>query len=380
MYENEYKALLSLIAPLCGGVSQPVEITDYKTLCVLAKKHSVTNLLYLALKDDPALPQELRRALEARLFSSVQQQLSQEYEAKRVFAALEEAGIRYLPMKGIVLRPLYPAPEMRISCDVDVYYDKTARARVGELMLSLGYTQKSAGGNHEDYIKGSVSIEMHHNLLTDFPTVDAYYADVWSQLQPVNEYRYCMRDEDFYIYQLLHTMKHFSSGGTGIRSVLDVFVYLHEKTALDLAYIERELTALGLLTFHQTFVALSEAYFGGAVLPPDLQEVSDYVLGSGTYGVFSQSITNRADAGRGGKLGFYFRRAFPGYHFMAEKYPSLRRFPPALPLYWLRRLWRAAFGKNKQMRREVQAVNAVDKEEQKRLAGVMERVGLRGYR
>ena len=221
---------------------------------------------------------------------------------------------------------------------------------------------------------------MHHYLLTDFPTVDAYYADVWSRFQPVNEYRYCMTDEDFYIYQLLHTMKHFSSGGTGIRSVLDVFVYLHAKPSLDLSYIERELTSLGLLTFHQTLVALAETYFGGAALPADLQEVSNYVLGSGTYGVFSQTITNHASTARGGKLGFYLRRAFPGYRFMAEKYPSLRRFPLALPLYWLRRLWRAAFGQNKQMRREVQAVNAVDKEEQKRLDGVMDRVGLRGYR
>ena len=355
-------------------------VEDYKTLCLLAKRHSVTNLLYLACKDDPALPEELRHALESMLFSSVRQQLSQEYEAGRVFAALEKAGIRFLPMKGIVLRPCYPKPEMRISCDVDVFYDKSKRAQIAEIMAALGYEPDGADANHEGFKKGVVSIEMHHNLMTHFETIDAYYEDIWDRLIPASDYRYQMSDEDFYIYATIHTMKHFAVGGTGIRSVLDVFVYLRAKPELDMAYIERELDSIGLLDFHKTFLSLAEAYFGGAELPPALQEVSDYILGSGTYGVFSQSVANIAASGRGGKLGFYFRRAFPAYRLMAEKYPSLRRFPPALPFYWLYRLFYAAFGRERQLSREVRAVNSVNKAEQKRLDDVMARVGLRGYR
>lgn len=382
LFEKEYNTLLSLIAPLCGGEGKGVAVApeDYKTLYLLAKQHSVSNLLYLACKDDPALPQELRRALEGMLFSSVRQQLSQEYEAGRVFDALEKAGIRFLPMKGIVLRPCYPKPEMRISCDVDVFYDKNERARMAEVMSSLGYLPDGADANHEGFQKGVVSIEMHHNLMTHFETIDAYYERIWERLIPVSDYRYQMRDEDFYIYATIHTMKHFAVGGTGIRSVLDVFVYLRAKPALDMAYIERELAGIGLLDFHKTFLCLADAYFGGGALPAELQAVSDYVLGSGTYGVFSQSVANIAAARRGGKLGFYLRRAFPPYRLMAEKYPSLRRFPPALPVYWIYRLCVAAFGRERQLSREVRALNAVDKAEQQRLDGIMAQVGLRGYR
>lgn len=382
MFEQEYKTLLALVAPLCGGQKTEVKVApeSYPTLCRLAKHHSVANLLYLACQDDPALPPALRTALEGLLFSSVQQQLQQEYEAGRVFAALEEAGIRFLPMKGVVLRPLYPKPEMRISCDVDIFYDKEARPRVRELMATLGFTPNGTDANHDDFKKGNVSVEMHHNLMSHFPTVDAYYRDVWERLIPVNACRYRMRDEDFYIHMTVHTMKHFAVGGTGIRSVLDVFVFLHAKPELDMAYIEAELEKLGLLTFHRSMVALANAYCGTAPLPPELREVSDYILGSGTYGVFSQSVANTAAAGRGGKLGFYFRRAFPAYRLMVEKYPSLRRFPPALPAYWVYRLGAAAFGKGHQLHREVQTLNAVDRATQKRLDNVMAQVGLRAYR
>jgi hypothetical protein len=380
LFEHEYKALLARIAPLCGGVAgEVVAVEDYKLLCLLAKRHSVTNLLYLASKDDPALPDDLRRALENMLFTSMRQQLSQEYEAERVFAALEKAGIRFLPMKGIVLRPLYPKPEMRISCDVDVFYDKAERARVGAIMAELGYEPDGADANHEGFKKGMVSIEMHHNLMTHFETVDAYYDNIWERLIPVSDYRYQMSDEDFYIYATVHTMKHFAVGGTGIRSVLDVFVYLAAKPNLDMAYIERELQSIGLLEFHRTFLQLADAYFGGKALPSALQDVSDYILGSGTYGVFSQSVANIAASRKGGKLGFYLRRAFPAYRLMAEKYPSLRRFPPALPVYWAYRLCVAAFGREHQLGREVRAVNSLDKAEQKRLDGIMAQVGLRGY-
>lgn len=380
MYEKEYQTLLALIAPLCGGVKQDVQVEDYKTLCLMAKKHSVANLLYLALKDDPAFPADLRAAMEALLFNSMRQQVAQEYEAERVFSALEKAGIRFLPMKGIVLRPLYPAPEMRISCDVDLFYDKAERARAGELMVSLGYQSDGADANHEGFVKGPVSIELHHNLMTHFPTIDAYYEDLWSRLIPESDYRFRMSDEDFYIYSTIHTMKHFAVGGTGIRSVLDVFVYLHAKPMLDMAYIERELAGIGLLEFHRTLLTLSEVYFGGQEMPPDMQPVSDYILGSGTYGKFSQFVANTTAVSKGGRLGYFISRAFPPYRMMAEKHPSLRRFPPALPFYWAGRLLRAAFGRERSLSREVKAANAIGKEEQKRLDGVMDRVGLRGYR
>ncbi len=378
MYETAYSELLALVKNVIGEEKKPVTVTDYKTVILLAKQHSILNILYFALRDDPDLPPECLVVLERQLFTSAHQQAAQEVEAKRVFAMLTREGIRYLPMKGNGIRSLYPAPEMRISCDVDIYYDKTARPRMDGLFAALGYEKEESDPNHTAYKKGFVSMEMHHNLLTDFERIDRYYANVWDRLIPEGEYAFRMSDEDFYIYHLVHTMKHFAHGGTGIRSVLDTFIYLRKKTDMDMAYLHAELDKIALWDFHLALAELAEVWFGGKDMPNDLRDTSEYVLSSGTYGKTLHTVTNLAGRS-GGRLGFYIRRAFPPYRYMAEKYPSLRRFPPALPFYWVGRIFRAAFGGEKYMASEVRASGQTDAALAKRLSGVMTRAGLREY-
>lgn len=378
MYEKEYSILLALIGSQVDGPPCTCRITDYRSLILLAKQHSVMNILYYALKDDPALPPECLAVLEKHLFSTAHQQLAQEMESRRVADMLTREGIRFLPMKGALIRALYPAPEMRTSCDVDMYYDKAARPRMDDLFAALGYTKEEADPNHTAYKKGNVTMEMHHNLLTDIARIDRYYRDLWDRLIPDGGCAYRMRDEDFYIYHIVHTMKHFTLAGTGIRSVLDTFVYLRGKPQLDMEYLQKELDSIGLWEFHLALSSLAEVWFGGAEMPDDLRDVSAYVLGSGTYGNTVHKVANRS--ARGGKLGFFLGRAFPSYHYMAEKYPSLRRFPPALPFYWIGRIIRAMFGKDNRIAVEVGAAGSADRETEQQLDAVMGRVGLRGYR
>ncbi len=377
MYETSYKALLSLIAGVVGGVSTPVEIEDYKLLITLADRHSVLNILYYAIKDDPALPADYRTAMENKLFTGVHAQLSQEAEMARIAKALNEAGIRFLPIKGASMRAVYPKPEMRISCDVDYFYDKEARPRLGEIFTALGYTEEGSDPNHTGFRRGRVNVEMHHNLLQHLPTLDAYYSDVWPRLLPAGGTAYRMRDEDVYIYHIVHTMKHYFASGTGIRSVLDTYLFLKNKPDLDMAYIEKELRSVKLFEFHTVFTQVADAWFGGKDLPADLADTAAYILGSGTYGLAEQRAANRA--GKKTKLGYLLYSAFPPYAYMAEKYPSLRRFPPALPFYWIYRFIRAAMKKDR-IGGALRAAGATDKAAQDRADAIMRRVGLDGYK
>lgn len=388
MYEQEYRILFALISPLLGGKADPCvakglsfDEKTAKTLCVLAKRHSISNLLYLAVRGREDFPLPLQAALEKELFSTAHRALLQEHESARVTAALTEKGIPFLLMKGAVIRPLYPSPEMRVSCDVDIFYDKKHRRAVDRLMADFGYTLHESDPNHDEYLHTSgIILEMHRNFLTDFPTVDRYYEDVWERLIPVDGCAYRMSDEDFYIYQTVHTMKHFATAGTGIRSVMDTFVYLSAKPALDRAYLERELSALRLWEFHLTLERLAAAWFDGEPMDEALTEISDYILGSGTYGIAMQRAVNDTAAVRGGKLGYLFFRAFPPYHWMAEKHPTLRRAPILLPFFWAWRLISVPFKNRGVVGNTVRAVRTADASESERLAQVMKRVGLYRYR
>ncbi len=388
MYEQEYRILLSLIAPLVGGKADPCVVKGLsfdentaKMLCALAKRHSITNLLYLAVRERGDFPPVLLAALEKELFSTAHRTLMQEHESARVTAALAAEEIPFLLMKGAVIRPLYPSPEMRVSCDVDIFYDKKHRRTVDRMMEKFGYTLHESDPNHDEYVHASgVIVEMHRNFLTDFPTVDRYYENVWERLIPAEGSAYRMSDEDFYIYQTVHTMKHFATAGTGIRSVMDTFVYLLAKPALDRAYLERELSALRLWDFHIMLERLAAAWFGGEPMDADLSEISAYILGSGTYGIAVQRAVNDTAAVRGGKIGYLFFRAFPPYHWMAEKHPSLRQVPVLLPVFWLWRLVSVPFKKRGVVGDTVRAVRTADAVEAERLAEIMKSVGLYRYR
>ena len=58
-----------------------------------------------------------------------------------------------------------------------------------------------------------------------------YYKHIEEKLLKANEksYKRLFSDEDFYIYMTAHSYKHYSVGGTGLRSLLDSFVFVKEK-------------------------------------------------------------------------------------------------------------------------------------------------------
>lgn len=41
-----------------------------------------------------------------------------------------------------------------------------------------------------------------------------------------NSLEYVFKEEDFYIYFMVHTYKHLAGGGMGLRTILDVYLYL----------------------------------------------------------------------------------------------------------------------------------------------------------
>ena len=144
-------------------------------------------------------------------------------------------------------------------------------------------------------------------------------------------------------------------------------------------YLEKELKKIALWDFHCMLSELSEVWFGGREMTPDLAGVSEYVLNSGTYGKTLHTVTNLS-SGKGGKLGVLLRRAFPSYRYMAEKYPSLRRLPILLPFYWAWRILHAAFGGKGYMASEMRASAEMDEDIRRQLSDVMTRAGLREYR
>ncbi len=268
-----------------------------------------------------------------------------------VLAGLEKAGIWYMLLKGSILKDCYPGFGMRQMADVDILFDADRAEDVRDIMLSLGFTAKSfRGGEHDSYSKPPVSsFEMHRTLfgLSKKKKVQAYYADVKSRLvkDEDNAFGWHFTPEDFYVYMTAHEYRHYYNGGTGLRSLLDVYVFLKKYgDSLDRDYLGGVLNALGYTKFERKNRELAMRLFGGEELTGSDREMLDYILFSGTYGNVQNRVKNRLrKTGNGpwAKVKYLFGRVFVSRELLRISYPVFAKYPILLPFFPFYRLYRS---------------------------------------
>lgn len=329
----------------------------------LAKRHIVDNMVFEAIRG--AADQELVQVWQHRRDANVAKNMVQLAERERILAALTDAGLDVLPLKGSVLIDLYPDPTYRQMADLDLLIRKEQQADVKSVMEDLGYTTKLYGAGKDDIyeLPPFLHVEMHHDLIpesTAQTTLRAYYEDPWRRAVPDSDdkgapipHRYHFSLEDYYLFQLAHFWRHFQVGGSGIRNVMDIAVFLeHYESALDREYLAQELKKLELTEFCENMVHRARAWFGECASAADrnaerhLDRSTDrntdrLLYTSGAYGLqtFHQDYTmNRyAERYRNGALAqiAYLKDAlFPNYDYMVLALPDLKVHQSLLPVYW----------------------------------------------
>lgn len=276
-------------------------------------------------------------------------------ERGALFDYLEQQCIWYLPLKGTLLKELYPRPEMRQMVDSDILFDVTQTEAVQTWFLSRGY-QEEVCENCFQYSKEPVyNFEMHTTLMEERSgeRLTAYYQKAEQRLLPVQgKFQRRMTDEDFYIYLTLHVYKHFCLAGTGFRCLMDCCVFLEHHSDLDWGYVEQELEKLEVARWERQLRRISFAVFDREkpfsleALSPEDREFFVYLAGSGTYGNAVQQLNNQIN-GVGnvqkkttawGKLRYLWKRLFPPMEIVQKNHPFFYRHRLLLPFLWLYRL------------------------------------------
>ncbi len=317
---------------------------DLDNLFQAAEQHLLTGITAMAIESAGVQNETFRQAKG----KAIRKVVLFDAERAAVLSALEEAGIWYMPLKGAVIKDLYPKIGMRQMADNDILYDVSRSDDVRTIMERLGFKTVSFVNDayhHDHYYKSPVcNFEMHRALFTsDTDDVLFHYNQQIRGKMIRNQdshYRYHLSSEDFYVYMIAHEYKHFSSGGTGLRSLLDTYVYLiRENDMLDWTYITEELNKLGIWEFELQNRSLAFHLFTNQELTEEDQEVLDYIFSSGTYGTPKHAIENVV--AKRGKFGYLFIRAFLPYRTMCSLYPILNKVPILLPVCWVLRWIRA---------------------------------------
>ncbi len=335
---------------------QAIAAIDVKETLAFAKRHQLEAAVSMALfsagnRDGKVKTTLIQAAWRAHCL---------EQALREVTEKLEAAGIWYLPLKGCVIKEDYPDPLMREMSDIDLLIDPARREDARELMESLGYaTVDFLKTKHDVYRKApGLSFELHGELFPHFLNrtlyrCSMYYRDVKPRLvkDGGNAFGYHFRPEDFYLFLIAHTGKHFFQNGIGLRPLFDVYVYRNAHP-LAMDYVRREAEKMGLNAFEEQLRSLSQHAVCGDALPEDEQSMLTAMAEAGAFGSARNMVKNLM-ARQGGDVGSRlsalfsqfsvpFRRDDPRYELFAEQYPFFYRHRLLLPLLPLYRAFRAA--------------------------------------
>lgn len=309
---------------------------DPEEVFKFANKHRISCCVAMALESAGIKTKETAKAIA----HAMRRNAIFEKSLEEVTARLDEAGIWYVPLKGIVLKKYYPNPFMREMVDHDILIDPSRAEDVKKIMEDLGFTTILFNKRyHDKYHKEPVlSYEMHTTLFAQQPGSKIY------------EYYRSRRDfsrlEDVYLYLVAHEYKHYSQRGTGLRSLLDIFLYL-KKEVLDWNYVEKEAAKLGIGEFEQNNRQLAASLFGGKRVTDE--QMLSYILSSGAGGTLTNLVANRMDKYGDSRIIYILKRfkvpvrtSDPNYQVFASLYPEFYTNKMILPLLPFYRILRAA--------------------------------------
>lgn len=373
MTDLEYKKSISSAVYLCrcavnGTTPQTdqIDVLNLDHLFKTAQKHKLAAMTGLVLKDMGISTAQFRDAVAL----AQRQAVVLNNDLKNISSALEAAAIWYMPLKGTILKDLYPRFAMREMADVDILFDSERASDVKTIMESLGFQVKVYGEtNDDDYIKPPLSnFEMHKALFGEWhdQKLYEYYRDVKKRLlkDEGNQYGYHFKPEDFYIFMIAHEYKHYSTGGTGLRSLLDTYVFL-QKNTLDMEYVESETEKLVIKNYERLSRSLAQKLFSknGEKLTAEEEKMLDYIISSGTYGTLEHKIDNA-----GGKVKYFIRRVFgpigksdPYREHFKKTYATFFNYPILLPFLPFYRLFRAMKKSPKRIKAEANALRKAGK-------------------
>ena len=335
------KDIVSLVrAALTGEAPTLSPEADYARIYHFGLKQQIIYMLNAGLcmvdgfEESAAAPQFLQAACAAMAAALRQQQ-----EIGKIRAAFSARGIDFMPLKGTLMRDLYPMPEMRQMGDADILIREEQIDAITAVMQALGYT-KAVGDVYEVVWSksGALRVEFHTQLASERnQDIRSYFAAeyVWARAVKGDGSVYHMTPEDELIFDFAHFVKHFRSSGAGLRNIVDLYVFLQKHRDLNEAYIGTQLKKLDFYRFYLHVLDTLRCWFDGAETTEATDCITGLLFAGGIYGDAETAHQSTAIRYRKQyKFGWavkFLQLVFPGFRTQRKRYPILEEFPVLYP-------------------------------------------------
>ena len=332
----------------------------------ISRKHDIAQIVCVALENEGVLRYgETATKFAKRQLEAVYRYENQKYELDRISDKLTEHKIPFIPLKGSVIRSLYPEPWMRSSGDIDILVRKEDHERAKKILLSdLEYADMKIGTEHDVSLRspGGVHVELHFSLEGIDEITNLSLSRVWEYaLTEQNCYRYSLTNEFLIFHCVAHALTHFLLGGCGVRTFCDLYL-MRTQLDFDEAIVLELCRTAQIEKFYLEAVSLAEVWLGHGEKSQISGSLEQFVLTGGVFGTPTTRIAVRQSTS-GGKSAYIGRRVFVSYDYLKKRYPEIKS-AVQMPFYQVRR-WVDAV-KNRRIKKAVEELkisNSIDKSE-----------------
>jgi len=333
-----------------------IDKLDLPNLFEVCQKHILTACTAYALESAGVKDHDFTQAKE----KAVRKNILLDVERGNILRKLEAEKIWYMPLKGSILKDWYPKLGMRQMSDNDILFDINHRNDVRKIMQQFGFELKTELEVVDEYLKEPIyNFEMHGELLMEYQvgSMANYYRGIKERMQrdDNNEFGYHFNKEEFYLFMLAHEYKHFIISGTGVRSLVDTYVFLRKfNNTLDWEYINAELKKLEIEDFERNNRELAMKVFSMQTLTIENKKLLDYYVMSGTYGNSSKTVQNGIKfRGNGSKFRYLVYRLFPPIYFLEVSVPWVKKSKLLIPVAYMYRFFMGATVNRKRLSSEL---------------------------
>ena len=357
---NTGEKLIQLIgSEVCGNTLSlclPVTNEELTKIYLLADIHDMAHIASSALLNNGLLAgNPLENVYREKVYSTLYRFESQCYVLEKVSGVLENARIPYIPLKGAVIKDIYPQSWMRTGCDIDILVHEADARRAAEMIVkSLGYEEKGRG-KHDIQILSTenIYVELHFSLLEEdaSPSMAKVLEKAWDYAKPVEggKFRHELSDEMFYFYHIAHMAKHFLRGGCGIKPFLDLRL-MNKIRSYDTAETQMLLREGKLTDFAEAAEKLSRVWFLDEEHNKITRLMEEFIFNGGCFGSDETRMLSEQQKS-GGRRKYLLSRIFVPYDELKSQYPVIKKHKFLTPFCEICRIFSLLFGKKKKFRK-----------------------------
>lgn len=368
MTQEQLQLMECLRAYMTGRAPDRVilqEKQQWQSLYRLAAVHKMTAVVYQILGQMPEFCREmpeLKAMWKQSAFCQVAAQTAKTRRIVEIAQQLDQAQIPYAVVKGVICRQLYTQPDLRPSGDEDVLIRGEDRQKCQEILQSMGLSHMQGMAEEDvthwmDHGTG-LHIELHQALVP---------AD-WEMAKVLNPYFSrnladgiripvdgavirTLNPTAHFVFLVAHALKHFISGGVGVRSVGDILAFAEVYSdVIDHRQVREMVTQIRGWEFFQQILAIGGAYLDiipeklgwERTAPADFEPMLMDMLEAGIYGQATRDRKHSASMlvqqAQGKKKSSLRTAIFPAASSLRGRYPVLKKWPLLLPFVWIHRI------------------------------------------